>query len=155
MTKEEALNKIKELENYIKTYDEKIGFEDDVLFLLSWEEYEKYKEMIPYIGISWWLRSPGYCDTRAVRVRGTCDAFSKNVFDIFGIRPALKFENLESKIICSKENPYRIIYKDFPFIIIDEDKKIAIAEVPIGFDMFDKTSNDYQNSYIRDWLEKW
>lgn len=155
MTREEAICKIKELEEYIKSLEENIGFENDELFLLSIEEYERYKDNIPLIKIWWWLRSPG--DNRGSaalvdEVGSVLDYGSRVSYD-YGVRPALRYSNLESEIVKSVTNPKRILYKDFPFIIIDGENKIAISEVPISFEIFDEKSNDYKKSEIRRYLE--
>ena len=44
MTKEEALQKIKELEEYIKNIDQPVGYENVEIYLMSCEEYDKYKQ---------------------------------------------------------------------------------------------------------------
>lgn len=144
-----------------------IGYKDDKLFLLSIEEYKRYKDKIPHINTCWWLRSPGNgkkCASSVESRNGSVNAYGLDVVDWGnGVRPALNYTKLESKIIKSTINPNRIIYKDFPFWIIDEEKHIAIAEMPIRFDKFDnkstpddrfneKSSNNYEKSYIRHWL---
>ena len=47
----------------------------------------------------------------------------------------------------------RVLAYDFPWIVID--KGLAIAEVPVGFECFDKEFNDYEKSKIRQWLLDW
>lgn len=159
MTKQEALNKIRELENYIKELNNKIGFEDDKIFLLSIEEYKRYRKKIPSIRTFWWLRSPSTYDNYAAYVRRkpdeTIDNFGYNVsYDCIGIRPALKYSNLESEIIDFEEIDY-FIWNGVKWKIIDKERRIAIAYMPINFDKFDNVSNNYENSYIRKWLLDW
>jgi len=158
MTKEEALNKIKELEKYVKELDKPVGYKDDEIFLLSIEEYERYMTNIPIINTWWWLRSPGYHSKGAAGVSsgGDLDVYGCYVLDADGaVRPALRYSNLKSKIVKSEIAKDRFIFNDFPFRIIDEDNEIAIAEVPIVFDKFDNESNDYENSDIRMRLLDW
>ena len=124
----------------------------DELFLLSVEEYEKYKGVIPVIGSWWWLRSPGHdsYDAASVNDGGSVDAYGFNVIDARGIRPALRVQKSE---ILNLQIGDRKIYYDLPFVKIDED--LLIAEVPVAFDKFDDESNVYEKSYVKRFLEKW
>lgn len=124
----------------------------DELFLLSIEEYEKYKGVIPVIGSWWWLRSPGDFSSYAADVYDVGSVFTNgsSVYGTNGIRPALKVSKSE---ISNLQIGDRKIYYDFPFIKIDDD--LLIAEVPIAFDKFDDESNDYEKSYVKRFLEEW
>lgn len=129
-----------------------IGYKDDDIFLLSADEYEHYKRMIPHENCCWWLRSPGNRQHYATFVNlvvSVCYYGLDVSRDDLTVRPALKYSNLESQIIKSSIYKDRFLFHEFPFRIIDEENKIAIAEVPITFDMFDEESNDYETSYIR------
>jgi len=135
-----------------------IGYKDDDLFLLSVEECKHYKNEIPHENCWWWLRSPGNHQRGAANVRIDGDVHYDGYFvDYYSVavRPALKYSNLESQIIKSTIHKDRFLFNEFPFRIIDAEKKIAIAEVPITFDRFDATSNDYETSYIRSKLLAW
>lgn len=150
MTREEALEKIKELEVYIKELDEKVGFEDDELFLLSVDDYNKYKNDIPYIHAEWWLRSkvsrftaPCVCEDGKIREM----IIRANI----GVRPALRYNPLTT---ISKNNI--INYKGgFPFKIIDDKKHIAIACVPIDFKPYASLVSHYETSDVRDFVLNW
>lgn len=156
MNKTEILNKIEELKEEIARLEAQAKEAiDDEVFLLSIDEYNKYKDKIPNTSY-WLLRSPvRHSNNVAVVLCDGCleDVFISNVHS--GIRSVLRYSNLKSKITSSKINPNRFIFNDFPFIIIDEKKELAIAEVPIAFDKFDDESSDYENSYIRKWLLDW
>ncbi len=122
--------------------------------LLSAEEYEKYKDNVPPINCSWWLRSPGINSNRASHVDsgGSVDDDGLYVDRSNGaVRPALKMSDGRKYEIGK-----RVILYNFPWIIID--KGLAIAEVPIAFRRFDNESNDYENSeikkFLNDWLER-
>lgn len=122
----------------------------DEIFLLSIEEYEKYKNAIPKIINWWWLRSPGDLSSSAAGVAngGSVGGSGYYVDDIFGcVRPALHLESNNLQIGS------RTVKYDFPWIVID--KNLAIAEVPIMFDKFDDKSKDYEKSYIRQKLHEW
>ena len=162
MVKEEVDKYIKELGFPIK--EDKVGFEDDKIFLLSIEEYYKYKDVIPHINCWWWLRSRGEIDGY---VTGVFSAISESmdfrgdavIFPDRAIRPAIKFSNylLSANAIwsisCNPKIGDRIMVYDFPWIVIDNG--LAIAEVPITFDKFDDNSDDYKNSYVRNFLKCW
>ena len=135
-----------------------IGYKDDDIFLLSKEEYEYYEDKIPHENCWWWLRSPGpnQHDAALVFYDGSVIYGGRSVVrDYCAVRPALKYSNLESQIIQSCLHKDRFLFREFPFRIIDAENKIAIAEVPITFDKFDKESNDYETSYIRRKLLAW
>lgn len=128
---------------------------NDKLFLLSTEEYEKYKGVISHIKMWWWLRSPGDYSNYAASVRsgGSINYFGNFVYrDNDAVRPALRIENLRSSPL--KVGDRIVVYK-FPFIVIDATEGLAIAEVPIAFRRYDKASNDYSNSEIRQFLVEW
>ena len=123
----------------------------DKIYLLSIEEYEKYKNVIPRINSWWWLRSPGYGSFSIAIVNsvGSVDDFGYFVDrDIYGVRPALCLESDDLPIIGTRKN-----YFDFPWVLIDKD--LWIAEVPVGFWRFDEKSNDYEKSEIRKKLIEW
>ena len=135
-----------------------IGYKDDDIFLLSADEYEHYKRMIPHENCWWWLRSPGCSQFSAAYVQYDGSVSYGGLFvDVsdLAVRPALKCSNLESQIIKSTIHKDRFLFHEFPFRIIDAENKIAIAEVPITFDMFDEETNDYETSYIRSKLLAW
>ena len=124
----------------------------DELFLLSIEEYEKYKCVLPHIKNWWWLRSPGHYSHGAASVDdvGSVGTLGISVKYANGLRPALRVSSSE---ISNLQIGDRKIYYDFPFVKIDDD--LLIAEVPIAFDKFDDESNDYENSYVKKFLEEW
>lgn len=128
----------------------KIGYKDDELFLLSIEEYEKYKDSIPTVKCFWWLRSPGYDSDHAGFVhsdRRVIDSGNLICYSLDAVRPALHLNTSNLQI------GDRLVKYDFPFIVIDDG--VAIAEVPIAFRRFDEYSSDYETSEIRKFLKEW
>ncbi len=139
-----------------------IGFEDDPIFLLSKEEYERYKSKIPQLSCGWWLRSPG-ADL-------DCTAFIVSNNSIFGrgsvvkyfrgaIRPVVKMSAIRSFLYngstyCGTKNG-RFFALGATWKVIDEEKGLAIAEMPIMFSRFDAESNDYATSEVRKKLLDW
>ena len=151
----ELKKKYRELGKEIKRLEEKQSIENDPIFLLSTEEYEKYKDKIPQINCWWWLRSPGTNSSNYaanVFYDGSVDYYGHFVNYGYGaaVRPALRIARPEKYNI---QIGMKIIRYDFPWIVIDKD--LAIAEVPIAFRRFSKKSNNYENSEIRKFLLEW
>lgn len=125
----------------------------DKLFLLSIEEYNKYKDVIPQLHTHWWLRSQGANKERAMYVAssGWVNDFGEHVgCDDAGIRPALVMDNLtELKMLEVGEV---FTYHNFPFTVIKKGK-LAIATVPVHFDIFDTENNNYRQSVVRQYLQ--
>ena len=129
---------------------------NDEIFLLSRDEYEKYKSFIPTIKCWWWLRSPGglYEDAAIVLGDGYADPhlsfdYDNIIYDGSGaVRPALRFYPL-----LSQKAGDRLIKYDFPWIYLGDE--LAIAEVPIAFRRFDEEGNDYETSEVRKFLLEW
>ena len=137
----------------LKEEEKKNNVCKDCIFLLSTEEYERYKDKIPYIKCLWWLRSPGDNAYRAAYVGndGVARSSGISITDILdAVRPALR-------IIPGQWRPTdrddRIFRCGMTWIKIDEN--LYIAEVPIAFIRFDKKSNNYNTSEIRQFLLDW
>ena len=123
------------------------------IFLLSTEEYRKYKKLIPKLHWWWWLRSPGYFSDLAAYVRGDniINDLGTNV-DIsdVAVRPALRISNF----LSSDVDPGDIVeIFDRDWIVLD--KNLVIAKKLIGQHRFDEKSNDYETSEIKKYLHKW
>ena len=126
------------------------GLSDDELFLLSVNEYERYKNIIPTVQTRWWLRCEEEHKVAFVTAVGEAfigqDLMARNAL---GVRPALRFTPdlyMENKEIGSEFS-----YKNRPFTKIDKD--LAIATVPIGFGEFDTKTSNYLDSDIRKMLK--
>lgn len=123
----------------------------DPIYLLSIEEYKKYRNNIPNIDKWWWLRSPGFISDFAAGVgfggfvisRGHGVNFSDDA-----VRPALNISNLE---IDAKDD--RFEYLGVEWVVLD--KHMAISVKPIFYSCFDETSNNYDESTIRRKLLQW
>ena len=154
------MNNLKELE---KKYEElgkeierlkgeKVGYSDDPIFLLSIEEYEKYKDKIPRVNCFWWLRSKGGSPINAASVNhcGSIDETGYIVtYDYRGVRPALKVD--PNKYYHTDKS--HIIRCGITWIKIDDG--LYIAENPITFRRFDDQDNEYAISDIRGFLLDW
>lgn len=127
----------------------------DVIFLLSLEEYLKYKDKIPLIDESWWLRTPGKTSegeksdlVACVNKYGSI-AMSANVIGRRAVRPAIRTNWVEEKV-----NAY-----GFDWLKIDNN--LYIAETPIAHRNFDEycsirdLTNQYNSSTIKRFLTYW
>ena len=127
---------------------------NDLIYLLSIEEYEKYKAAIPVGDRYWWLRSPGRRGCAAVVC---CDGSisEENVeHRECAVRPVLNYSAIKSEIVES-EKPNCFIWNETRWAIVDSIKELAISETHIHLDMFDSLTNEYETSHIREWLLAW
>lgn len=164
-----ALEKqIEQMKNELETLRKKvkqeihIGFEDDPIFLLSKEEYERYKSKIPQLSCGWWLRSPGADLDCTATIESDNSIFSRGyVVKYFpeAIRPVVKMSAIRSLLYNGSTymgaKNGRFFALGATWKVIDEEKGLAIAEVPIMFSRFDEESNDYKKSEVRKKLLDW
>ena len=129
-----------------------ITFENsEEITLLSKDEYFKNKELIPLVKGGWWLCSQGDLDDLAAYVSGRSGGIRVTgcyVGDTLGVRPALKIEHYEHLKPGEK-----VIIKDLSFTILNDG--ILLCDTIVSKVMFDETSNNYDTSYIKTWLENW
>ena len=121
---------------------------NDKIFLLSKEEYEKYKDKIPLIKTHWWLRTtenPIY--VYMVDYNGFVD--KKGMGMILGVRPVIRI-SASDNIINVSENI--ILHAGVTWNKIDND--LYIAENPIAFKRFNNTTNDIPPAVIS-FLAEW
>ena len=155
----------KEIER-LKKEQEPARFKDDPIFLLSEEEYEKYKDKIPKIGCWWWLRSPSMDSGRAVNVNyvGSLSVLGYDVACDGAVRPALRTSNLKlGKEFKSTKPPvfvmdeqrsvWLLVFNGVTWVQIDDG--LYISELPIDFRRFDEKSNNYETSEVRKFLLYW
>ena len=134
---------------------EKDEFEDkkDQIFLLSLAEYNEYKHALPCINCWWWLRSPDNDSDYVIGVYND-DVICRGVYignDYGAVRPAIRY----NKGYITSSIGSRFTWNGVTWVIIDTEKALAIAEMPIGFENFDDKSNNYGTSHIRQWLLDW
>lgn len=124
--------------------------------LLSREEYDAAKSIIPLISNWWWLRTPylsavaNVCyvdDVGFVRV-----AYVDN---ILGARPALKIQNLKSSNLNIGA---KFSFAGHEWTVISNE--LALCDDLIGYTSFRKDwraedVNDYERSDIRNRLKNW
>lgn len=160
----ELKKQIEQLKNELKTLQKKveqktpIGFEDDPIFLLSKEEYEKYKNNIPKFSAWWWLRSSNedFYYAAIVDTNGSvidCDLLNE---DRNLVRPALRISHLKCNTVLNYDSTgTRFFALGATWKIIDDEEDIAIAEMPLMSYQFDTESNNYEESEVRKKLLGW
>ena len=124
--------------------------------LLSIEEYEQTKEIVPLVIQYWWLRSPGTYDNNVavVLIGGSVNYFGLFVPDSYGVRPALIL-NMQSSNLQIKD---KFIFADYTWTVIGEN--LALCDSVVGTTYFRKDweaedSSEYETSDIKKWLEDW
>lgn len=155
---EQIKNELETLRKKVK--QENVGFDDDPIFLLSVDEYEKHKNKISNGSFCWWLRSPGEDSNQATNVycSGNVNYDGRSVdCDNEPVRPAIKISAIRSLLYngstyCGAKNG-KFFALGATWEIIDED--LAIAEMPIMFSRFDDESNFYATSEVRKKLLDW
>lgn len=122
---------------------------EDVIYLLSEKEYWKYKKNITNINWFWWLSSKVVEENNALVVCSNGSTTYSFVDDkTVGIRPVLNLNEAEIEVSGDL-----FVYCGVTWMKIAEE--LAISELPIGFQMFDLESNNYETSEVRKWLLKW
>ena len=118
--------------------------------LLTEEEYEAHREQIPPVNGWWWLRSPGYnsYDAADVSSVGSVSDGGNDVSnDYLAVRPALK------SAIFNLPIGEKFIALGNRWIVIDDG--FAISEDVITHRRYDRKSNVWETSELRQWLEEW
>lgn len=137
----------------LKREERKDGVCTDCIFLLSTEEYEKYKDKIPQISYWWWLRSRGHRPNGPAVVDYDGDIYLEGMsirVKYGGVRPALRLSPDEWAFEYLQD---RLNYCGITWIKIDSG--LYISEVPITFRHFDEKDNNYATSEIRQFLLDW
>ncbi|MBR6252749.1 MAG: hypothetical protein IKR04_02805 [Clostridia bacterium] len=140
-----------------KIIKQEIDLDIAKITLLSEEEYEAAKNIIPVRDDRWWLRSPieffEPIATYLVSKVGKLD--SSYVPDIYGVRPALKIRNLKSSGLIIED---KIELAWHAWTVISDE--LALCDDIVGHtffreDMKAEDANNYEKSDIKKWLENW
>ena len=117
--------------------------------LLSTEEWEKVKEIksVPKYTSWWWLRSPGTFSYYAVVINSDSD-FADYGYYVHNryvcVRPSFRVPNFKSKIGS------KIFIENTLCTVIDTD--YVLSDIVICRHKFDKESNDYDKSEIKQFI---
>ena len=137
-------------------------FEIKEATLLSIEEYENYKELIPYLVSSdveeeecWWLRSPGLQRYGvAIVYNGDINEGGINYdFGAYDVRPALKIE-VSSANAFKAGSKLELLDKKWTILNISGQEAYILCDESIGRQLFDDDSNDWETSELKQWLEE-
>lgn len=124
---------------------------------LSIMEYERYKPVIPYIDADWWLRSPGQFSFIAASVNrtGTVDAYGSSVYYSFiGVRPALRL-NISDSSNFQPGDKVQLLNLDWTVLDVSENQIYVLTNDIVAKRRFDLTSNSWESSELKAWLENW
>lgn len=123
---------------------------------LSIDEYEMYKDFIPYINKSWWLRSSGgYTDMAAyVDFNGIIRSSDVEEGKYIVVRPVLAISSKASGL----EVGDKFHFRDMEWTVIAEDFAIChshIGESVFNIDASARNANKYEESVLKKRLENW
>jgi hypothetical protein len=127
--------------------------------LLSKNEFEQYKDIIPVVHHRWWLCTPGGFWKHAFCVGNDGNINDKygigiNCFYI-GVRPFCVFEASTSDTAFWLKPGSEFSFGEYHWTILDikDDNVYALCNKIIGKNCFDKQSNDWETSQLKRWLE--
>lgn len=147
--------KLNKIENGIKKTELECNVNE--ITLLSIEECERYKSLIPRIDASWWLRSPGDNSRLAAYVfgSGAVDVYGRIVdFENICIRPALRL-NMSDSAKLQPGNKVQLFDLEWTVLDVAEDQIYVLADDIISKHIFDTKSNVWETSELKAWLEGW
>ena len=125
---------------------------DVEITLLTEKEYKKYKNIIPVIESTWWLRSM-HDYAANISSDGSC-AYntSYGVAYPYGIRPALHMKLANPKHLVSGDH-IRIGSKTFTVLSWKRSNLFAFCNEVIEKRRFDTESYEWESSELKAWLE--
>jgi len=118
--------------------------------LLSAEEYEKNKTLIPLLRSWWWLRSPGAYNNNAAYVFADGDIYPDGyfVYKEAGVRPAFTLcAETASKLMPGDP----VLVGDYTATVISGEK--CLLDKCVCKHIFDNESNSWKTSEIKTYLE--
>lgn len=120
--------------------------------LLTNKEYFEHKLIIPLVNEPWWLRSPGYDSYYACAVDDNGFLYNnRTVRYTRGIRPALLITNPDRTYEYGSE--IKIGKYSWTVLHSDEHECYALCTEIVATRRFDKKSNEYDTSEVKQWLE--
>lgn len=156
MSKLEELKKQKaDIEAEIKRMEKDVTVSDPI-YLLSVEEFKKYRDRIPEWNLWCWLRTPTPHQDYVASVCG-CKLFNCSGDFISNnsgcVRPVLNEANMNEEDKSFHIFDRRMTFCGATWVKLDDG--LWIAELPIATRRFDEESNDYSRSEIRRFLLDW
>lgn len=131
--------------------------EIDKITLLSVEEYQTYRNMIPKINSWWWLRSPeaDYNHLCAAEVDDGGWVVNIAISLHSGIRPVLRIKNPESAFL---KIGVKFRLADYAWTMLGDGLALCddiIEECAFRKDWKATDANDYEKSDVKKYLEQW
>lgn len=140
-----------------QAYEDSVVTKEDVkeIALLTKKEYVAKKRFILPIRSDWWLCTPGGWDNCVCYVWGGNGNVSKNGFPIesvFGVRPVLRFNVVNPESFYAGQSCP--IGKFMWTVLSVKGAAItALCNEAIMFRKYDETSNDWETSDLKYWLD--
>ena len=121
--------------------------------LLSEEEYNKFKNVIPMIEEYWWLRTPGHHLNASKGINNSgCANFTYYVYNTLGVRPVIKILLPNTKTL-SPGDKLKVGNNDFTILSLGECEVVALCDEVIARRRFDPDNNNWEESELKRWLE--
>ena len=127
---------------------------DIQITLLTSEEYEQYKDIIPLIDSDWWWLKDAYPRSsyvlHCVNHEGSGDITGCGGNG--GVRPALHI-NLTNQKSLNLGDHIRIGSKSFTVLSWENEELFALCDECIAIRRFASLNNDWESSELKQWLE--
>lgn len=131
-----------------------VKYEIEEITLLSIEEYEQYRSVIPSIDEYWWLRSPGEDSDNAAYIH-YYDVVNKYGAAVdttgIGVRPALRI-NVSDTSSLQPGNKVQLLFQVWTVLDVKENQIYVLADDIVGRRRFDSKSNSWESSELKKWI---
>lgn len=129
--------------------------------LLTWEEYQKYRDYIANIGIcAWWLKmttSLGghYAPVVMTHDHAFFESSAENVDVLSGVRPAMLIEGSFAHYRAGDKIELFALSWTILEVTRENQKARVLCDEVIADRAYDKMSNDWEFSDLKKWLQEW
>lgn len=124
--------------------------------LLSYEEFKKYKSVIPNINAWFWLRSPAFNSKYASSIfsRNGISDYVYGLSDKEGcVRPALRLNTFDSSELQPRDK-VQLFGLDWTVLNITKNQIYILADNIVAQRRFDSTRRKWESSELKAWLEE-
>lgn len=129
--------------------------------LLSMQEYKRFSRLISDMDESslWWLKTANERAKEGNRVMtvdnlGNLSYFGEICSTPLSIRPTLKVETFANPNF-RVSNTVELFGHIWTVLEVQNKEILLLCDEYIGNEIFDEESNDYSQSFIKDWLNGW
>lgn len=131
--------------------------------ILSCEEYEKYYDVIPKLSQLWWTKTPGFINGCVRQAKNRDDVWRNGPYcnAICGVRPVgtLKITLSDKEFwVKNKISPgSKVKYGLASWTVLDvyDDEIYALCDRVIARRRFDTSTNKWEESELKQWLENY